>query len=189
MENPGTDLPRVEMHVLRPSASRTILDESQRSSGVLISKGDVEFHDYYLSSSVYGTTCPKSYDNVLSSSVECGLAFNIDENNEDFYQKRSVLQHAVENGDPVIVQTLGEAGLDLNNYEESDEGVRHGTVFLKATNGWIKITELLIKHVYSEKAKAEDQSDSDSATLVHDSSEWKVGLFLVSLSKDGPLWI
>ena len=124
LENLDAGLPRVEMHVLKPSTSKINPDKSQTLTQASISKD----------------TC----DNILSSSTDCDLSFDINEEYEDFFQERSVIQYAIENGDPMIVQTLVEAGVGLNNYEEKGDGPRYRLpLYLKAANGWLKITELL----------------------------------------------
>ena len=170
----GTSLSRVEMHILEASSPTVDLDLSSRENETKTEmntegKKSISISNRFL------------VNDVLASSADCELRLDLDQEHDYFFQTRSALQYAIEKGDPIIAQTLMDAKVDLNNYEENGDGPRHRLPLeLKVPKGLIRITELLVKHVDHGRGRGGTPSNSSATTLVNDNAEWRVALFLVT---------
>ena len=161
-----TGLSRVEMHILEASSAKeTDTKIEGKSSNNLGSLSQLK--------------------EVLARSVDCALGSASYEDDDYFFQTRSALQYTIENGDPIIAQTLIDAGVDLNNYEEKGDGPRHRLPLeMKIPKGLIRITEVLVKHIDCGKIKGATRSNSSDTDLVNYRGEWRVAIYLVtSLAK------
>ncbi len=158
------------MHVLEASPAKMDLDQSCKEAEANPETDPLNAID----------TQPPLKD-VLANSIDCELKLDLDQEHDHFFKMRSALQHAIENGDPIIAQTLMDADVDLNNYEENGDGPRHRLPLdMKTPKGLIRITELLVKHVNRGRAKDAASSNSSATTLVNNRGEWRVALFLVT---------
>ena len=161
----GTSLLRLEMHILKASSSKE-------------TESNID-HKTFNGMDKLSPVIPLR--NVMATSVDCDLNLTLNEDHDSFFQTRYGIQYATENGDPIIAQTLMDADVDLNNYEEKGDGPRHRLPLeMKVPKGLVRIVEVLVKHVKCEKAKDASASNISTTTLANGNGEWRVALFLVT---------